>query len=136
MEIRFGITGFSQMDAELRVLGERTRPVIGAALSELGEDIMAESKSKYVPVATGNLRDTGHVGQPMQQGNTTSVTLSYGGPAAPYAVTVHERLDVNHPVGQAKYLERPLMEAAFGTPSAAQQVADYIRKEAWGGTHG
>lgn len=30
------------------------------------------------------------------------------GYSAPYAVPVHERLDVPHPVGQAKFLEQPL----------------------------
>lgn len=30
------------------------------------------------------------------------------GYTAPHAVPVHERLDVHHPVGQAKYLEQPL----------------------------
>lgn len=30
------------------------------------------------------------------------------GYSAPYAVPVHERLDVYHPIGQAKFLEQPL----------------------------
>lgn len=30
------------------------------------------------------------------------------GYSAPYALAVHERLDVYHPIGQAKYLEQPM----------------------------
>lgn len=30
------------------------------------------------------------------------------GYSAPYALAVHERLNVYHPIGQAKYLEQPL----------------------------
>lgn len=36
---------------------------------------------------------------------SSEVTVGY---SAPYAAAVHERLDVHHPIGQAKYLEQPL----------------------------
>lgn len=35
----------------------------------------------------------------------TKLTVGY---SAPYAAAVHERLDVFHPIGQAKFLEQPL----------------------------
>ena len=31
-----------------------------------------------------------------------------------YAIPVHERMDISHKVGQAKYLEQPFLEALPG----------------------
>lgn len=42
------------------------------------------------------------------------------GYSAPYAAAVHERMDVFHPVGQAKFLEQPLR-------TEAKVMADIIR---------
>lgn len=42
------------------------------------------------------------------------------GYSAPYAVPVHERLDVHHPIGQAKFLEQPIR-------TEAKPMADIIR---------
>ena len=40
------------------------------------------------------------------------MTIEVGGPAAPYAVVVHEDLEAFHPTGQAKYLESTIMQSA------------------------
>ena len=61
----------------------------------------------YTPVATGALRNSGQVNI---EGN--DVVISFGGPAAPYAIYVHEDLYAAHPVGQSKFLERAVMEDA------------------------
>jgi hypothetical protein len=52
--------------------------------------------------------------------------LGFGGPSAPYAVIVHENLNVRHQVGQAKFLERPLNEAARGL---AERIAAEVRRQ-------
>ncbi len=39
---------------------------------------------------------------------------------APYAVPVHERMDVHHPIGQAKFLEQPMR-------TEVKPMADIIR---------
>ena len=52
--------------------------------------IMDDSKSNYVPVETGTLRSSGLVEPPVVEGGRVVVTLGYGGPAAPYALSVHE----------------------------------------------
>jgi hypothetical protein len=63
------------------------------------EKLLAESRQR-VPVATGELKDSGKV---VMQDGAASVVYD-----APHALSVHERLDVRHPDGQAKYLEEPM----------------------------
>jgi hypothetical protein len=76
---------------------------------QAAEVLMTDVKEHYVPVATGTLRNSGHVTPPQEEGSDTSVDLVFGGPAAPYAVYVHEDLKAKHTVGQAKYLESPAL---------------------------
>jgi hypothetical protein len=52
------------------------------------------------------------------------VRMAFGGPAAPYAIKVHEDLEAFHRVGQAKFLESVLLESA---PHLAQRVSRRIR---------
>lgn len=121
-QILSGITldGWSGLqDALARFNGDALAAAEGA-LYRVAEEIMTAAK-KLTPVDTGNLRASGHVLKPEVQGSSITVTLGFGGPAGSgegqnkdvgYAVPVHERLDLNHPVGQAKYLEQPMLEAA------------------------
>jgi hypothetical protein len=46
-----------------------------------------------------------------------------GGPAAPYAIYVHEDLEAIHPVGQAKFIESVLLESR---PFMAARIAKRI----------
>src|SRR6059036_477727 len=97
--------GTAQVQAQLRSIAETVPGGIEQALREFGETVMTDAKATYVPVDTGALRASGFVDGPDAAG---TVTLGFGGPAAPYAVIVHEDLTVTHKVGQAKYLETPL----------------------------
>ena len=65
------------------------RPVIERAVVAEANTVLNESK-KIVPVATGNLRASGKVENPVSTGTRTSVEITYGGAAAPYAIFVHE----------------------------------------------
>lgn len=87
---------------------------LGRALFVEGNRIMTVSKRDFVPVDQGTLRGSGHVRQPHIRGTRAEVTLGYGGAASAYALVQHERLDYAHDVGQAKYLERPVNDAARG----------------------
>lgn len=79
-----------------------------------GTEIMADSKENYVPVLTGNLRNTGHVDQPAPSGGGQfTVVLSYD---APYAGIVHEA-PPGWGQGRRKYLETPVMAASRGFQS-------------------
>ena len=72
----------------------------------------------------------------IQSGDMQTVTLGFGGPAGignqggetnntevGYAIWVHERLDVLHPIGQAKFLESTLLESI---PYLAERIAKRI----------
>lgn len=119
------------------------RAAAPGALYEEGLAIMADSQSNYVPVDEGVLRASGHVTPPQTMGDETTVTLSFGGAAAPYAIAVHEHLGEHSPrswrVAEAagrpvqfhpsdrgpKYLERPLLKAQEGFVS---RLAERIRR--------
>lgn len=97
----------------------RTRPDI--AVRALAEGlyteanlIMTRSKADFVPVDLGTLRGSGHVQDPETDRTKVTVTMGYGGAASAYALVQHERTDYHHTVGQAKYLEQPVLEAAGG----------------------
>lgn len=80
-----------KMTAKIReVMREMPQRVASALYIEANIE-MTESK-KRVPVATGALRASGQVAEPVQEGNKISVTMSYGGAAIPYAIAVHEHL--------------------------------------------
>jgi hypothetical protein len=81
---------------------------VKAALVLEAEIIMTDSKQNYCPVKDGILKGSGHV---EVDENRVSVTLAYGGAAGAYAARQHEELDYHHTVGEAKYLEKPLMAA-------------------------
>ena len=95
----------------------------------IGEEIMADVKNsrpgRGVPLDTGALRSTGRV-----EGGTSAapaalqrVELSFGGPAAPYALIQHERLDYHHTVGEPRYLVRGLERWRPGSSMAMHQMS-------------
>lgn len=47
-----------------------------------------------------------------RNGKRITVEFGAGGPSAPYALYVHERTELFHRVGEAKFIERPLKEVA------------------------
>jgi len=84
---------------------------------EVGRTLYAEANTVFdlsqdiVPIDTGALRSSGVVRQPEVEGDEISVTIQYGGAAAPYAVIQHENLEYFHePPTRSKYLEAPLLE--------------------------
>lgn len=82
--------------------------LLSKALYEEANVIFNESQ-KLVPVDTGALRASGVVHPPKTEHHRTSVRVTYGGPAASYALYVHENLYARHNAPtQAKYLETPL----------------------------
>jgi hypothetical protein len=94
-----------------------------AALFERGEANMAIAKER-TPVDEGVMRGTGHVADPVIEESEVSVTLAYGGPAEAYVVRQHEDLSLEHSVGEAKFLEKSVLEAA---PTLVEDVANRMR---------
>lgn len=100
----------------LKRLADKFPDYVGAALYQEAQIEMTEAKRR-TPVDTGRLRASGRVALPVREGRRISVTLSFGGAAAPYAIYVHENLEANHASppfggGQAKFLESTINESA------------------------
>lgn len=121
--MRIKISGVDNVRRSLRRKAETGQSSLEAALYREGEEIMAKSK-RITPVDTGNLRATGHVRPPERTGTLVFVRLGFGGPAAPYAVYVHEGTHLNFTVGQAKFLEEPIRRARRGF---TKRIADRMR---------
>ena len=86
-------------------------------LVETAERAMAISKrggegysGNIVPIATGTLMGTGHVGDPHRTPGAISIRLGYGGPAVDYALEVHETMGRRYrrPGSGAAYLRGPV----------------------------
>ena len=98
---------------------------VEAALKQEGENVMGVSV-KRTPVDFGPLRASAHVKLPETKGGVTSVTLAYG---TDYAVYVHEIVTTAHTVGQAKFLESSVKDAAKGFGDRMQKkILDRIGK--------
>lgn len=123
LSVNVQITGEDALLNSLRAFASQAGQAFAAALVQEAEVIMADAKAR-TPVDTGSLRGTGHVQPPQGEGDETSVTMGFGGPAAEYAVFVHENLTAHHPVGEAKFLERAVLAAA---PDLAKRLAARVR---------
>jgi hypothetical protein len=109
-------------------------PVMGHGLYAIAEEIMTDIKDavpgKGVPVDEGTLRDSGKVmlDGPLG-GSHTSVYLTFGGAAAPYALIQHENLQYKHPIGEARYMVRgierwsPTTSGAWAVLQSSAQAA-------------
>ncbi len=129
-KVAFIVTGDKRTALNLRLLERDTPKIVGGTLFRQAERVMTEIKTvPLVPVDTGVLRNTGHVDPPQRDARGVSVTMGFGGPAAPYAAVQHERLDYNHPVGQAKYLSEPLNRNLRTISRAiAAAIRDFVRR--------
>ena len=136
----FEITGTEKLREALAKWGDQGPSAIGVALYEAAENIATQAK-RLTPVDTGALRSSAHVTPPEINGSILTVTIGYGGPAGSgnqgdtnsvdvgYAVLVHENLTAHHPVGQAKYLEQPVLEAMRTLEAELARRAQVILRE-------
>lgn len=129
------VTGLKEAMENLKVLGPSMTDGMAILIKNFADTkIVTPAKETYVPVVTGNLRSTIMATEPQIHGDRVSVTVGAGGPAAKYALKVHEnprsgrtggvspqgkkyypRPGVPVPfssVGQWKYLETPAIQAA------------------------
>lgn len=121
MDIEFGMGTFD-LQAALDATERDFAREAGAALREEAEIEMTEAKRR-TPVLTGALRASGHVTGPTAAADGVEVKLAFGGPAAPYALAVHENMEAFHANGEAKFLERTLNESV---PHMAGRLARRI----------
>lgn len=104
----------------LKKIGANVESRVGAALFGIGHKVRLDSMNR-TPVDTGSLKSSHTVTRPERRGDRIQVTIGAGGASADYAVYVHEDLSARHVTGQAKFLERAIVEAA------ASFVADLMR---------
>lgn len=103
------LKGGRELRAKLQAMATGMPGAIAAALLEWGYSVMGQSV-RLVPVCTGRLRSSAYV-EVQEESGRLVLHLGYG---TDYALIVHERLDVRHPHGQAKYLQQPLEAALAG----------------------
>ena len=97
-------------------VSQQYKAAVGGALYLQGSRIMAESV-KQVPVDTGRLRASQFVSSPKDGPQGLTVQLGYG---TDYAVPVHERKDLEHVVGNYKFLRIPFDDSKS---NAARNIA-------------
>lgn len=122
--------GHTRAAQQLRAVAQAAPAAFGAKLYQEAEIIIGAAKTDYVPVDTSALKNSGFVNLPEVSGSRTTVTFGFGGPAAPYAVYVHEDLTKRHTVGQAKYLEIPLKARLVGMAAVLKQRVDDVTRQA------
>jgi hypothetical protein len=115
----------AEMKARLRRLQERFPNVVAAALYQETQ-IEATEVKRRTPVDRGTLRGTVDVVGPNREGYGFQIIYTLivcGGPAAPYAIYVHENLEAHHKVGQAKFLESVILESrAYMAERVAKRI--------------
>lgn len=112
---------------------DRMALAAASGLFELGNDILRRS-DELIPVDTGTAKGSGRVMfSPGAGGPRVVVGYGYGEktnpktgePAIGYVIPLHERVEVPHETGQAKFLEQAAQELL---PQAAAQVGALIRR--------
>lgn len=120
----------SALSRELTRLGKRLPWGLKKVAMEEAQSIMDESLAE-VPKDTNSLASSAYINQD-RKGN---ITFGYGGKNAQtnpvsgsnteeYMLAVHERLDVHHPNGKAKFLEDPVNRHAA---ALEQNVANKLK---------
>lgn len=154
-EYKMTVTGLDQAIKNLAVLGPAATQGAAIMLKNFADThIVTPAKTDYTPVVTGNLRATIQASEPVIRGHMISLTVSAGGPAAKYALAVHEnprsgktggvspsgkkyypRMGVPVPystVGGWKYLQIPAQIAAINSSkwllSEASEIMNSIRR--------
>ena len=101
----YDVSGLKEIEANINLQVKRIKGKTKAGLYEAGLFIERESE-KRTPVDTGNLK-AGTYAQLFKKHLQDIVEIGY---QAHYAPHVHEQVENNHPVGQAKFLEDALKD--------------------------
>lgn len=109
------------INLDLNALAQRTLATRPAAIHVALEHV-AEASAAQTPKDSEDLVKSQRVTPEAEI--TDSGSIHYDGPYARYQ---HEKLDLEHPVGNAKYLERPFQEeAAQAKKLVAHRIAGAI----------
>lgn len=109
MQLSWEIKGGPALKKSLRSIDTvKVRPKISKALLAGGEIVVADAK-KRTPVDTGALRANVNMTPYNITSDGGSLNIAYLQEYAPY---VHERLELKHRVGEAKFLENAMMNGS------------------------
>lgn len=122
----FAVKGFSQMMSSLEKMRDDIPKALDKAIFKEAHAIFRKSQ-RLVPVENGFLKGSGVVEGPVNH----EMLIGYGGPAASYALFVHEGGEKkwSEPGKIAKFLETPVMEAI---PGFEERIAKECEKQAEG----
>jgi hypothetical protein len=125
----FELEGAQELRNMLEFSGKDAGRVVGQVILEEANMIFAKAMV-LTPIDTGALRGSGGVSAPINTPQGIAVDIFFGGPAAPYAIYVHEILGNYHnPPTQAKFLEQPFMERLPEIQqNMVRRIIDLIRK--------
>jgi hypothetical protein len=120
------ITGLDKLRGALKKLEKSFPEEVGRALYREALEVERVSRSR-TPVRFGVLKASHVTAEPKRDRGGLTVTISVGGPAAGYAIYVHENLEAHHHVGQAKFLESALKDASAGLADRVARRVDLGR---------
>jgi len=126
MRIEVTLEGEKEVLKNLRRLAVRYPEAAADALYAEGMLIDANMVPR-IPVDTGRLRASHYVAPPKRDGGVLVVEVGVG---MKYAVPVHERTELRHTVGEAKYLENALNALS---PGMGARLAKRIKDAVEGG---
>jgi len=114
--------------------GKKAAKEAAKRLRNEAQEVLAKSRD-LVPVDTGALKKSGRVRPETgvyTNGKNMEVLITYGSTAVEYAIYVHEDLSKNHPHGQAKFLEIPLIQQSHGLVDRISDRVEKVLKEELG----
>jgi|688.fasta_scaffold941085_1 hypothetical protein len=123
MAIKMKVLGKDILRKRISKVERNYLHAMALALQQEGESI-ADSSKEIVPKETGALARTIFV-RPRVRAKGSHVLVGYG---AWYAAIVHQRLDVRHENGKAKFLEQPLNDASNGYIQRVGNAAETFAK--------
>ena len=83
--------GLGEFSRYLGRCNDRVTPTVARATTDTAHGLLART-IPVTPVEFGPLRASGRVGSPIVVANTITAEVTFGGPAAGYAIYVHEKV--------------------------------------------
>jgi hypothetical protein len=118
VRFRVSVRGYEEMRRTINRIGKNFPIETGQCMKEEME-VDKEISMSRTPVRTGDLQKSHRVEDPeIYRGDIRCIL--HAGDELSYAVAVHENLEAFHDDGEAKFLEKTLMESA---PTLASRVA-------------
>lgn len=115
--LRVDVKGIQKIAKKLNVVEDFLVKELGKALYAEGREVIQEAYGECPKDTTALVRSR-FVTPPIRSRKEIKVICGFGTdsvinpktkqPTSEYAVYVHERLDLHHPVGKAKFLEDPV----------------------------